>query len=166
MGTAKPPLIGPEQAALLARPISANVATRDATHRPHLTRAVGFRLSADLRRVTVFLSASTSGSVLDDLRANRQIAVVFSEPATHRTVQLKGGDAIIAAAGPDDALHLRAYREAFGAAIGELGYPAQVAQTILEVTDIDLLAVHFTPQAGFDQTPGPRAGQALATGAR
>ena len=29
-----------------------------------------------------------------------------------------------------------------------------------------LLAVHFTPQAGFDQTPGPRAGQALATGAR
>jgi hypothetical protein len=165
MGTAKPPLIGPEQAALLARPISANVATRDEAQRPHLTRAVGFRLWADLRRVTVFLNPATSGCVLDDLRANRQIAVVFSEPATHLTVQLKADDAVVAPPAPGDALHLRAYREAFAGALGALGYPAQVAQTILEVADADLVAVHFTPAAGFDQTPGPRAGQALAAGA-
>lgn len=166
MGSAEPPLIGPEQAELLARPISANVASRNAALHPHLVRAVGFRISADLRCVTVFVPATAGAGVLADLRANRQIAVVFSEPATHRTVQLKGSDARIAPVGSGDLAELRSYREAFGDAIAELGFPRQVAQTILGFPADDLVAVHFTPQAGFDQTPGPRAGKALVGGGR
>ena len=153
--------IGPEQAALIARPVSANVATRDAARRPHLTRAIGFRLSADRRRVTVFLPAAASACVLDDVRANGQIAVVFSEPATDRTVQLKGSDASIAPVEADDLEHLRAYAEAFADAIGELGFARQVAQTVLHAPTTDVIAVQFTPCEGFDQTPGPGAGQPL-----
>lgn len=157
-----PPLIGPEQAALIARRVSVIVASRDAAHRPHLMRAVGRKLSADRSRVTVFMSASTSGQVLADLRANRLIAVVFSEPSTNRTVQLKGSDAVVAAPEPGDAALVQQFLALFIDEIGELGFPENVARTILTVTPDDLVAVHFTPLAAFEQTPGPRAGEALA----
>lgn len=166
MGTAAPLLIGPEQAALIARPVSANLATRDAALRPHLTRVLGFRLSPDGRGVTVFVPAPASTDVLADLRANGRVAVVFSEPATNRTVQLKGGDARVAPLQPQDLEHLRAYRDGFAEAIGALGFPRAVAQTVLGVPPEDIVAVHFTPQQGFDQTPGPRAGRALDDGTR
>src|SRR4249920_648851 len=97
-----PPLIGPEQAALIARRVSIIVGSRDADNRPHVMRAVGCRLSADLRRITVFLAPSSSAQVLADLRSNASIAVVFSEPTTHRTVQFKGSDALVAPIEPGD----------------------------------------------------------------
>ena len=157
-----PPLIGPEQAALIARRVSVIVASRDAAHRPHLMRAVGRKLSDDRSRVTVFMSASASGQVLADLRANRLIAVVFSEPSTNRTVQLKGSDAVIAAPEPGDAALVQRFLALFIDEIGELGFPETVARTILTVAPDDLVAVHFTPQTAFEQTPGPRAGEPLA----
>ena len=157
-----PPLIGPEQVALIARRVSVIVASRDSAHRPHLMRAVGRRVSADLRRVTVFMSASSSAAVLADLRANGLIAVVFSEPSTNRTLQLKGRDAMVAPIEPGDEAVVQTYLLHFIDEIGELGFNESVARTMLCATPGDLLAVHFTPEAAFDQTPGPKAGQALS----
>ena len=150
MGSAKPLQIGPEQAALLlARPVSANVATRDAAHRPHLTRAVGFRLSADRRRVTVFLPAAASACVLDDLRANGQIAVVFSEPATDRTVQLKGSVRASSRWTPATRSTCAPTSRRLPTRSGELGFPRQVAQTVLHAPADDVVAVQFTPCEGL-----------------
>ncbi len=159
--TVPPPLIGPEQAALIARRVSVIVAGRDAAHRPHLMRAVGRRLSPDLRRVTVFLPAATSAQVLADLRANGLIAVVFSEPSTNRTVQLKGSDAVVTTLEAGDEAIVERYLQHFIDEIGELGFRENVARTILKAAPEDLVAVHFTPQAAFEQTPGPKAGEAL-----
>lgn len=161
MSAALPPLIGPEQVALIARRVSIIVGSRDAQRRPHVMRAVGCRLSADLRRVTVFMPAASSARVLADLRANGQIAVVFSEPSSHRTAQFKGGDALVAAIEPGDEATVDAYLRGFTEEIGTLGFPTNVAQTLLDHGADGLVAVHFTPLAGFEQTPGPTAGQAL-----
>ena len=161
MGPATALLIGPELAALLARPVSSNVASRDAAQRPHLARSLGLRVSEDGRHLTVFLSASTSAQLLADLRANGEIAVVVSEPATNRTVQFKSRDARVVPVLLDDLEHLRACRAAFADSIAELGFAREVAHTVLGAPDDDVVAVRFTPQHGFDQTPGPRAGQAL-----
>jgi hypothetical protein len=108
--TLPPPLIGPERAALIGRRVSVIVASRDAAHRPHLMRAVGRRLSADLRRVTMSMAAASSAAVLAGLRANGLIAVVFSEPSTHRTVPLKGSDAVVAAIESGDETLVQTYR--------------------------------------------------------
>jgi len=161
-----PPLIGPEQAALIRRRVSIIVGSRDARHRPHVMRAVGCRLAEDLRRVTVFMSPSSSAQVLDDVRHNGQIAVVFSEPSSNRTVQFKGVDAVVEPIGPGDEAAVDRYLHNFVDEIGQLGFPPDVAHTILRRggTD-DLVAVHFTPSTGFEQTPGPTAGQALGAGA-
>ena len=156
-----PPLIGPEQVALIARRVSIIVGSRDADNRPHVMRAVGCRLSADLRRITVFLAPSSSAQVLADLRSNASIAVVFSEPTTHRTVQFKGSDALVAPIEPGDEAVVDRYLHSFIQEIGELGFPENVAHSILGRESDDLVAVHFTPRAGFEQTPEPTAGQAL-----
>ena len=75
-----PSPIGPEQAELIGRRVSIIVGSRDAALRPHLMRAVGCRLVADRRRVTVLIARERRRTVLDDLRDNGQIAVVFSDP--------------------------------------------------------------------------------------
>jgi hypothetical protein len=162
MGTPLPPLIGPEPAALLARRVSVIVGSRDAAHQPHVMRAVGCRVSDDHRRITVFLPRASSRPVLDDIAANGQIAVVFSEPTTHRTVQFKGLDAIVAPVGPDDEATVARYLANFAEEIAEIGFSGDVAKTMLGHAPGDLAAVHFTPLSGFEQTPGPTAGHALA----
>jgi Pyridoxamine 5'-phosphate oxidase len=161
MDPALPSPIGPEQAALIARPVSIIVGSRDAQLRPHVMRAVGCRLSDDRRRVTLLMPAHSGGAVLDDLRANGQVAVVFSEPTTHRTLQVKGEDAVVTPCGADDAALAERTLQGFTDEIGQLGFTAEVAHTIL-AHEHDLLAVHFSVASAFEQTPGPAAGEPLA----
>jgi hypothetical protein len=165
MQVAAPSPIGPEQAELIARRVSIIVGSRDAALRPHVMRAVGCRLSDDRRRVTLLMPARSSQAVLADLRANGQIAVVFSEPTTHRTLQVKGEDAVVTPCGPDDAALAERTLQGFADEIGQLGFTAEVAQTIL-AHGHDLLAVHFSVAAAFEQTPGPAAGEPLAAPVR
>lgn len=156
-----PSPIGPEQAALMARPVSVIVGSRDAQQRPHVMRAVGCRLAPDRRRITVLLTRAGSTQVLADLLANGRIAAVFSEPSSHHTLQVKGRDAQVAPCGPEDTALSQRYLLAFADEIGRLGFAAEVAHTMLRHDD-DLVAVHFTPCEAYDQTPGPQAGQPLA----
>jgi len=158
--SALPPLIGPQQAALVRRQVSIIVASRDAAHRPHLMRAVGCRLRDDLRRVTVFLSGSASRQLLADLHACGLVAVVFSEPSTTQTLQLKGSDAVVESLQDGDEALAQAYLEGFIDEIGAIGFPRHVAEAILGHPPGDLVAVSFTPSAAFEQTPGPQAGRA------
>jgi len=156
-----PSPIGPEQAALIAGRVSIMVGSRDAALRPHLLRAVGCRLSDDRRQVTLLVPQGSNGEVLDDLRDNGRIAVVFSEPSTHRTVQVKGRDARVHPCGPDDATLADGYRERFTAELGGIGHRADVAHAILSRGGA-MMAVTFTITEAFEQTPGASAGQPLA----
>ncbi|WP_235679771.1 MULTISPECIES: hypothetical protein [Cupriavidus] len=152
-------------AAVLGRRVSVIAATRDAALAPHLMRAVGFRIADDDACVTVFLCRPQSQQVLADIAANRSIAVVFSEPTTHRTLQLKGFDARETPLQPGDCARVAAYREALGEEIHLIGHEASLAHAFLACPDDDLVAVSFTPTHAFQQTPGAHAGQALSPAA-
>lgn len=165
MPTPPAPAIGSAQVELITGRVSIIVASRDARLRPHLMRAVGCRLSPDRRRVTVLLPEGGAGEVLENLRDNHQIAVVFSRPSSNLTVQLKGNDATVTPSGPDDKALAECYLQGFIEEIGPLGHSADVAHTLLGY-DGALTAVHFTVAAAFEQTPGPAAGQPLQTTAR
>jgi hypothetical protein len=153
--------LGPEQIALMRRRVSVIVGSRDAEQRPHLMRAMGCRLSDDLREVTVFLSASSSRQLLADLRANGLIAVVFAEPSSNLALQLKGRDAAVRPVAPEDHALVQTYVRRFADEIGQLGFAEHVAHTMFTHTPEELVAVHFTPESAFEQTPGPKAGEAL-----
>ena len=153
-----PSPIGDEHAALIEHRVSIMVGSRDAGLRPHLLRAVGCRLSVDRRRATLLVPEGSSGDVLNDLRDNGRIAVVFSQPTSNRTLQLKGNDASIGPCGPDDAALADRYVRGVMEEIGRLGFDARLAHTILSRDDA-LVAVQFTIAEAFEQTPGPAAGE-------
>lgn len=157
-----PPLLDPARADFLTHHVSILAGSCSAGGVPSVVRAYGCRVAPDRRSVTVFLAVAQAAAVLEDLRAGRAIAVVFSRPTTHGTLQLKGTRAQIAPLAPGDRELMRAYGRSFGEEVGAVGFPEPFQRAIMAGTEEDAVAVSFTPTAAFEQTPGPAAGQPLA----
>ena len=153
----------PDLVAMMARGVSVIVASRDAALRPNLMRAVGSRVEEDGRTITVYLSRRQSRQVVQDLAATGHIAVVFSEPSTHRTVQLKASRLDMRNADPQDIPVLERYRESMEREIQQVGFAPPLTRAMLAHRLEDVVAVRFTPEQAFDQTPGPRAGTPLGS---
>lgn len=159
------PLIDAEHVAFMQGGVSISVGSCDAANMPSLSRALGCRVTADRRRVTVLVAGTHAAALLTDVRATGAIAVVFSQPSTHRTMQLKGRDARIAPPQDGDLQLADAYRDGFVAELEGLGYDPRLVRTFLSCAANDLVALEFSPDAAFSQTPGPHAGQPLQAGA-
>lgn len=157
------PLLDEEHARFILLPgISMTASSRTAGNRAELGRVHGVRVAEDRRRVTVLLPGEQYPDLIDALRASRAIAVVFSQPSTHRTIQLKGVDAGVEAPAAGDLELARRCMEGFVEALATLGYPETMVRTAVWFDPDALVVVGFTPCAAFQQTPGPRAGAPLA----
>jgi hypothetical protein len=154
-------LLDAQQARFIGGPVSINIASADANLVPSVARAFGCRLSRDRLTLTVFLPEARAAALLRDLRAGGAIAAVFSRPSSHRTLQLKGRDVVIAALAPGDRERMLAYGEQLAAEIRGLGYPEPFARALVMPVGDAAVAASFAPLAAFEQTPGPAAGQAL-----
>ena len=162
MSDPTPPILDPDNAAFLQSGLSISVASRDASHTASVAKAVACRVSGDRRRITVFVPAAPAAQVVASIRTSGAIAVCFSEPRTHRTLQLKGTDAReVPVAAADEPL-IVAQAEGVVGQLAELGYPAALGRAIFPPTAQGVVALTFTPTAGFAQTPGPQAGRPLA----
>jgi hypothetical protein len=150
------------QAALLCGPVAINAASHDAAGVPSITRAFGCRVTADRREVVILLSTQRSQAFLRDLAAGAAIAVVFSRPKTHETLQLKGARGRIQPLEGRDRQIMLAYGAAFTAEIMALSYAERFSRALTSAVADEAIAVAFTPNAVFDQTPGPKAGARLA----
>lgn len=153
-----PVLLSPEHIAMVDRGVSVIVASRDAALRPSIMRGVGSAISADGTQVTVFLRRSQSLQLMQDIEAGGGLAVVFSEPPTHRTLQLKARQASLRPASPTDQPQLARYLASMQCELAQVGYGPEFAAAMLSAPLEDVVAVQFTPESAFDQTPGPRAG--------
>lgn len=147
---------------IVEQAVSMALSSCDAGNRPSIAKAAACRISADRLRVTLLVDQQLAADVVRDLRAGHAIAVVFSEPATHRTVQLKAPQAEVAAVTPADREHARQHLEATVAHLLPLGYPQAPIRSYFAHQPEHLVAVSFTPTAAFEQTPGPGAGRPLA----
>jgi len=156
-----PPLLDDANAAFIQHHVNINVAARDGRNLPAVTRAFGCRVSSDHRSVTIFLSSAWAATVLKDLRANGEIAVVISRPTTHETLQLKGKVEHIAPLSNSDRDAITAYRASFVEELGTAGYNHAFAGSVVGGEAGDCLAVTFAPSSVFVQTPGPQAGRRL-----
>ncbi len=154
-------LLDEARAEFLTHHVSILVGSCSADCIPSVVRAYGCRVTPDRRSITVFLSVAQSTAVLGDLRAGGAIAVVFSRPTTHGTLQLKGARARIAPLADGDREVMREYGRSFGEEIGVIGFHDPFTSAITVGTEEDAVAVSFTPIAAFEQTPGPSAGQPL-----
>ncbi len=151
----------PELLAMMVRGVSVIVGSRDAALRPSLMRAVGSRIEAGGGTITVYLARSQSRQLLQDVAATGALAVVFSEPSTHRTLQLKASRVTQREAGPQDARALATYLASMESELLTVGIRPELTRAMLAHDLHDVVALSFTPEQAFDQTPGPRAGAAL-----
>jgi len=155
-------LLDEAAAAFLHRPgVSITAASRDEANVSRIGRCLGCRVSADRKRVTVFVASTQYRAFFDALRASRTIAVVFSLPSTHRTMQLKGSDALVESLAPGDAEIIARHVEDFVEELGSLGYSREMVRAYHWCEVEEVRAICFTPTAAFEQTPGPGAGAPL-----
>ncbi len=158
-----PPLLDENNTAFVQGGVSVVAASCDADGLPSIGRVTGCRVSSDRRRVSVFVAKAQALALLADVRAGRHIAVVFSRPTTHRTLQLKATDAELRPITAAEPALVSRYVDAFAAELVALGHDDDQARALCAGAQDELLAIDFTPGAAFEQTPGPRAGMPLAT---
>ncbi len=147
-----------ETAEFIRGGVSIVVASRDAHNRPSLVRAFGCRLSDDRREVSILLSKSQGEALLRNWQTQPEIAVVFTQPSTHHSIQLKGRDARVSPACADDGELMRRYRESFADDLVAVGFAREFSNALLHCPEPEPCVVSFTPLSAYRQTPGPEAG--------
>jgi len=148
-------------AEFIQRYVSINIATRNSENRPMVARAHGCSVSPARDCVTIYLGKTFNQAALDNLLENQHLAVVFSRPSTHQTIQLKGRNAKARPLTADDHEHMRAYIASFKQEIASIGFPQAFCEAIVPAPDETFVAIEFAPLLAFSQTPGPNAGKQL-----
>ncbi len=162
MAIVPPSVALPEDiAAFIQSGISMTLASRDDRYVPSIAKGVGCRVNATRDEVTMLVFANAAGQLLHDVARCRQIAAVFSQPSTNRTLQIKGRDVGAAPASPADVALTRRYIALFAEELRPLGWQADYVHHVFWRDPVDLVALQFTPEGAFQQTPGPGAGAAL-----
>ena len=157
---AAPAVIDAEHARFLEGAVSIIVASRNAANQPELVRAQGCRVARDRRRVRLFLASAQASLLLDDVRQNGLVAVVFTQPGTHRSLQLKGEAARVVRLRPDEVARMGAYRDAMVQQLAKGGVSEALTRALLTPMG-DTVAIEFVPTHAYVQTPGPGAGRPL-----
>jgi hypothetical protein len=155
------PLISPAIAEFIQSGLSITVAARGERLVPSICKAAGCRVEEDGRALTVLLFADAAEAVCRDIASNGQLAVCFSRPSTHETLQIKGSDAQTRRANAQDLACVRRSLDLFAQDLSPLGWDASYVDAVLWRNPADLLAIRFTPAAAYAQTPGPQAGSPL-----
>lgn len=139
--------------------VAVGVATRDDDLRPEFARGWGPEVSPDGRSVTLCVSAPEGSLMRANLEPNGTLAVGFSPPTIARAVQVKG---VVTAVGEPEAADLERVErhvQSFVAECERIGAPAEVSTRMF--VRPGLVAVRFSVDEVFDQTPGPTAGRRL-----
>lgn len=155
------PTLPPEWLPHFANGVSHRIGSCTAAGEPRICIALAADVLDD-GRVLVLLGARTGRDVLAAVRETGQVALVLSQPMSHRTLHLKGSDAEVAAAQPAHAALLGTRLDSFVDALAPFGFcREQVASTWYAVRDNGLMTVRFTATGAWNQTPGPGAGEAV-----
>lgn len=154
-------MIDEELADFITGQVSIQVAACGNDRLATLVRALGARLSADRSRVTVLLPRSQAEAVLRAVAANGRFAAIFNDPQTHHAVQIKGRDAVIEPATPDDKASLDGYQRVMARRLARFGVPEAFCRAMFSSDPEDLIAVSFSPSEAYGQSPGTGAGELL-----
>lgn len=151
--------------ALITGPVAIAVASRDDGHVPSLCHAYGCRWDAREQSLRIFVLADEARPVLANIAANREVAAVFSDVRTLRSLQIKGRNGHTLPFDAKDArLRQSHYRQTADGLLAA-GYPAGPAQGYFDVPPRPaFITLAFTPTDIFQQTPGPGAGDRLPGG--
>jgi hypothetical protein len=153
------PVLDPAVVEFIHGGVAVGVATRDDELRPEFARGWGPEVSADGRSVTLCVSAPEGSRTRANLERNTAVAVGFSPPTIARAVQVKGVVAAMREPEAADLERVERHVRSFIAEAERIGAPAELSGRMFVRTG--LVAVQFSIDEVFDQTPGPTAGRRL-----
>jgi hypothetical protein len=110
----------------------------------------------------MLVDRAQSPALIEAISSSERIAVVFSEPTTHRTIQLKSRHAEVLELRKRHLKLADEYAEAFVAQVCSIGFEESLVRALIWSDPASLVAVTFTPDEAFEQTPGPGAGNRMA----
>jgi hypothetical protein len=151
-------ILSSELGAFVESGISIQVGVADARARPDGCRCLGVKVAPDRGSLTVYAPFPTLGEIRRCLAENPRVSVVFSRPADHRTIQVKGHLLEVRDAVEADREHVERYRALATETFASIGIPARV---FLAVVTWPALAIRFQVDDVFVATPGPGAGARL-----
>lgn len=158
-------LLDPEHAQFVGAGRSITLAAAGADRVPMVAKAVAAWVAADRTQVAVVVMRGKAARVLETLAPGAAVAAAFSEPSTHRTIQLKGRVVAVEALPADRVPSIEASMDALTRDLGSIGFSAAYARTLLAFRPDEALAVRFAIDAAFLQTPGPQAGAPIGAAA-
>ncbi|SEM52516.1 Pyridoxamine 5'-phosphate oxidase [Gemmobacter aquatilis] len=147
-------------ATFISGQVMIGLATVDWTGQASIARSVGARVGEGGATIDLLISATQWRNAVENLAANGALAVTFSSPADYVTYQIKG-QATVAGAGADEMALAQGYVAGMRDRLAALGVPPDVSAQWFCVEDLQI--VRLRPSLVFVQTPGPRAGEAIAT---
>ena len=148
--------------ALLAGPVAISIASRDASLHPSVAHAYGCRVTGDGTRIRLFVLKNEARQLLIDVMENGEVATVYSDVRSFRSLQIKGSDAMVEVFDAEDAAAQVLHHRTTADELVALGYAAPLAHGYFSVPrNAEFATIAFTPQDIFQQTPGPGAGNRL-----
>jgi hypothetical protein len=133
--------------------VSVLAATRDVNMKPAISRCGGARLGDD-GLVRVAIALPEGARTLANVESTRVVALTAAFPRTYRTLQVKGRDAR-RIEWPELEQIALSHRAAFVEEVLAVGLSQENAPVMWSTR---FVAIAFTPDEIFDQTPGPSAG--------
>ncbi|PWW03741.1 hypothetical protein DFR52_101427 [Hoeflea marina] len=116
----------------------------------------------DNRQVRLLVLRKPNDDALMALTRDSRIAATFTRISDHRSIQLKGLDAVIGAVQPEDLRAATRQARAFRDMIIDLELGDAFAAAYCSYEPAELVAIQYTPDQAFTQTPGPGAGTRVA----
>lgn len=140
--------------------VSIVVAVVGATGRAHAGRALAARVLPDAT-IRVIYPVEGNDAIAAAVQAGGPIAVTFSAPLSHRTLQIKGHSSRPEQHDPLDRAVSQLQGRAFAEVLAAAGHPPTFVQALLDYCASPSKVLSFPAEEAFEQTPGPGAGRTL-----
>jgi hypothetical protein len=153
------PVLDPGVIEFIHGGVAVGVATRDDDLRPEFARGWGPEVSRDGRSLRLCVAAPEGSRMRANLEQNGAVAVGFSPPTIARAVQVKGVASQVGEPEAADLERVERHVRMFVAEAERIGAAPELSLRMFVGTG--LVAVGFSIDEVFDQTPGPTAGRRL-----
>lgn len=138
--------------------VSILIGTRDAKAIPYAMRGVGVKVHEGRRTLTVFAPDAPGARALENLRATKRIALTFTRPLDHRSIQVKGTVTGMRPGKEEELPLLEKYLEGWAEHVELVGLPRALGSRL---SYWPATAIDVALESLYQQTPGPSAGTRL-----
>jgi hypothetical protein len=141
--------------------VSVVIAASNADGMPIAGRAKACRIMPS-GRMRIFLAEALNAPLFAAFDRGSPIAVTFSAPRNHRSIQVKALSVRRVALDEGDLAEVARQIQAFEDDLVFVHYSRRFSEHYTAYRPDEVIAVEFSPKDSFVQTPGPGAGEQLA----